>query len=147
MNTVTNKPKYLMNVETREIFPYTEALETMKEPKFLPFVGKLPPPDLDRGVPIAPTHPEGEEPAPPTSEERIRIIAGVLPIIPKEERTSKGEYAQLAVEKASGLEKVTRQEITLATGMRMEVLRAKSDPPEVVDPEIPAEMAPAEETE
>lgn len=119
-----DKPKYLMNSETREIYPYSVDLEKLASPRFLPYVGTLPPPDFRRGVLVAPPDATDVKPGivEHTPEQRVEILAGVLPIVPPEELTKAGEPALLAMEKLSGLEKVQRKEVNAAMRLRASVL-------------------------
>lgn len=119
--------KYLMNTETREIYGYTLDLANMKHPKFVPFNGVLPPPDLKTGKVIAKEEFDFfGKPDDPTPEQRIDIIAGILHLIPKEDMTAGGSPALLAVEKMSRLDKVTRKEINVAEKKRADMIRGKN---------------------
>ena len=123
-------PVYLMNTETREIFPYTKFLAEMKSPVFVPYEGKLPTPDLERGVPVAPlVGSDGIVPE-PTPLERVKMIAGALPIVPKEDITAGGNPGLLALEKLTGLSDIKRKEVNDAKTMRLEYVSGRTAPPE-----------------
>jgi hypothetical protein len=122
-----SETKYLMNAETREIYPYSKDLAEMTDPKFLPYKGEIPPPDLHRGVPLATDEMvAGVKAVDPDEERRVEIIAGIVHLVPKEEITEKGIPALLAVEKLSKLKDVKRKEVNAAMKLRADVMAGRT---------------------
>jgi hypothetical protein len=116
--------RYLINTETRRIYAYSRDLANSKNPVFVPFNGTLPPLDLEQGWPLAPD--PNAEPLGDTAEDRVRRIAGILPIVDPEEISENGNPSLPVVSKLAKVEKATRKEVNDAMAMRSEMMRNRS---------------------
>lgn len=119
-------PQYLMNVATREVYAYCAEYLKNDDPKFVPYLGPLPPLDLATGTRIAKDEvalASGEEEL--TPEQRIERIAAVVHLVPREEISESGKPSAPAIEKLTGLENVRRAEVNAAIKLRAEAIDAK----------------------
>jgi hypothetical protein len=130
--TVPKKVKkhapYLVNSDTMVVYGWTEDLANNVDPRFIDYYGVLPPPDLDLGQPkVTSLYEKWEDVSDNfTPEQRIRIIAGCLPILPKDDFTQMGEPALFPLEELSKIGKITRKEVNAAQALRAEMLRGRS---------------------